>query len=180
MSRPLYQMPTVPSVPPAWFDQRKWGWPPMWLQRAGEEARDHFMLLSEVGDRWCIYCGEDATDADHLVPLPVSGPQLRRFVPTVPACSSCNGTLSDFHSPIVLARAALIAERLHRRYQVRCAQQVDDRLNSRWHELTKAERSELSDLALRLYHLEWGGLLRAIRDRVMPPPNLNYDLHERV
>lgn len=174
-----FRLPEVPEARPTWLEVRQ-HWQPLWLMLAHEEARDHARLLEEIGDRWCVYCGEDATDADHLVPLPVTGRRLRRWVPTVPACSSCNGTLSDYHNPIVQARAAYIAERLHRRYKVRSGEDVDARLNEMWDRLDPQRRRELGDLAMRLYHLEWGGLLRAVRSRVMPPPNLNFDLHGRV
>lgn len=111
----------VPAMPP----KKRGEWPPTWLELAHREALDHAMLMAEVGDRWCVYCGEEADHADHLVPLPVSGPELRRFVPTLPACASCNGTLADFHSPIVAARSAHIAMHLHRRYRIRKSDDID-------------------------------------------------------
>jgi len=151
-------------------------WPPTWLELAHREALDHAMLMAEVGDRWCVYCGEEADHADHLVPLPVSGPELRRFVPTLPACASCNGTLADFHSPIVAARSAHIAMHLHRRYRIRKSDDIDRCMVSPLPDDWRA----LSTVQLRLYHLEWGGTLRAVRDHVMPIPNLNFDAAELV
>ncbi len=162
----------VPAMPP----KKRGQWPPLWMSLAHSEALDHAMLMAEVGDRWCVYCGEEAQQADHLVPLPVSGPELRRFVPTVPACASCNGTLRDFHSPIVSARACHIAMHLHRRYRIRNSDDIDKwmvgPLPDNW--------EELSTIQMRLYHLEAGGTLRAVRDHVMPMPNLDNDAAERV
>lgn len=162
----------VPSMPP----KRRGEWPPQWLELAQRGALDHAMLMAEPGDRWCVYCGEDAEHADHLVPLPTSGPDLRRFVPTLPACASCNGTLRDFPSPIVAARAAYIAMHLRRRNKIRRVEELDDRLSGE----LPPDWEQIYTLQIRLYHLDWGGTLRAVRDHIMPMPNMDHDAAARV
>jgi len=164
----LYVLHDAPAAPPEGWPKGQ-HWPPSWLHLANHEAMDHFMLIAEVGDRWCIYCGEVAEEADHLVPKPISGTLVRRWVPTVPSCQSCNRTLRDFPVPIVAARAAHVALQLRRRHKVRTVEEL--------------EQSPIPDewtLLLRLYHLEWGGLLRAIRDNYMPMPNLDHAAAGRV
>lgn len=58
-----------------------------------------------LGVTWCVYCGEAATGRDHVIPmlwaatalqLDTSGFRtLRRWLVTVPACSSCNSIGAD-------------------------------------------------------------------------------------
>jgi len=54
----------------------------------------------------CTYCGEPATENDHLLPLPWTGKAARRSTKKVPACRECNGRLSDLFLPTVEERAA--------------------------------------------------------------------------
>lgn len=58
----------------------------------------------------CVYCGDSATEKDHLLPLPWTGLPSRALVPKVPACRSCNRTLGDFPNPMVFERCQLIAD----------------------------------------------------------------------
>ena len=60
----------------------------------------------------CVYCGATATEKDHLLPLPWTGKAVRKLVPTVPACRSCNRTLSDFPNPHIYYRCQLIADEI--------------------------------------------------------------------
>lgn len=63
----------------------------------------------------CAYCGDASSDRDHLLPKWWTGGSLRRHVPTVAACRSCNGILSDFPEPIIAARSEHIAANIRKR-----------------------------------------------------------------
>ena len=73
-------------------------------------------LRSIVRTNLCVYCGDVATDLDHLLPRWWTGEALRPHVPTVSSCRSCNGILSDFPEPLIAARTQCISERLRRRW----------------------------------------------------------------
>jgi len=64
----------------------------------------------------CVYCGSPWSERDHLLPRGWSGEALRRYVPTVPSCSSCNNILSAFPEPLIAARVEHIARRLRRHW----------------------------------------------------------------
>lgn len=65
----------------------------------------------------CIYCGNDATCKDHLLPLLWTGRDYRRLTPTVPACNECNVLLSDKVIPTIMDRAQYLAEKYRLRYK---------------------------------------------------------------
>lgn len=73
-------------------------------------------VVEEVGIV-CVYCGEDATHIDHLLPRLWTGEVLRRFVPVVPACQDCNCTIGGDLVVPLHERARLVAERLHKRHK---------------------------------------------------------------
>lgn len=73
-------------------------------------------LRLAVRESLCIYCGDVPTDRDHLLPRPWTNDAIRRHVPTVAACRSCNGILSAFPTPVITARCEFIAVRLRRRW----------------------------------------------------------------
>lgn len=75
------------------------------LRLACLEYEQKFCSLPKiVQDCLCIYCGDLPSDRDHLLPKTWTGTAVRKHVPTVPACRSCNGILSDFPSPIIANR----------------------------------------------------------------------------
>jgi ribosomal protein L40E len=60
----------------------------------------------------CAYCGEYATDVEHVVPRSSKLPTY-----TVPACSECNGFASGHLFPSFEAKAAYIQSKIRKRYQ---------------------------------------------------------------
>lgn len=54
----------------------------------GPECVTGEFLAALVGDARCLYCGEPATDADHVIPISRDGRHCRLNL--VPACGSCN------------------------------------------------------------------------------------------
>lgn len=81
------------------------------------EYQEKFSSLPKiVRDCLCIYCGDLPSDRDHLLPKNWTGVALRKHVPTVPACRSCNGILSEFPSPIIASRTEHLHDFLSRRW----------------------------------------------------------------
>lgn len=62
-------------------------------------------------DRLCSYCGESATELDHVVPLADGGQHV--FGNLVPACRSCNASKGDTKLIVWLAQR-VVAERIQR------------------------------------------------------------------
>ena len=166
--RSLYHVP--PPLPTGFWSGTYWDSAgPLWLEDAVSEALDHALLMIEMGPYRCVYCGDPATEADHLVPLPVTGPNLRYHVPTVPSCKPCNATLGAFPSPLVAGRATYIAHRIrlttdYKHYAaayMACT-------------LTYEEYLEGSDTASRYDYAECGGVLRAVRKGQLPIPGVHH------
>ena len=87
------------------------------LRLARLEYESKFCPLPKiVRDCLCIYCGDLPSDRDHLLPKTWTGTAVRKYVPTVPACRSCNGIRSDFPSPIIASRAEHLKDVLGRRW----------------------------------------------------------------
>jgi hypothetical protein len=77
-------------------------------------------MLEYSGPR-CYYCGEPATEQDHVVPrswLPVLRPMVNSEVPTtVDCCSECNRILSNSLQDSLVDRVAELKARLRARYR---------------------------------------------------------------
>ena len=66
----------------------------------------------------CVYCGEPATDKDHLLPRNWSGDSDRARVPIVPSCAECNRIfLNDTYEPDVIARRKICQEKIKVKYK---------------------------------------------------------------
>ena len=71
----------------------------------------------------CTYCGVMAQSRDHIIPHSYLTGASRDHAPlmdralVVPACSECNGLLSNYWLPEIGLRAAYISRRLARRYK---------------------------------------------------------------
>jgi len=65
----------------------------------------------------CIYCGRRGWTKDHLLPQPLTGNTMRRFVATVPACGECNSLLRDTFTASVTERRELAQIRLRRKHR---------------------------------------------------------------
>lgn len=64
----------------------------------------------------CIYCGLQASQRDHLIPEPWSGPAVRPHVLTVPACRDCNLSINDSLTFSITERRAIAHERILKRH----------------------------------------------------------------
>lgn len=110
----------------------------------------------------CVYCGDNATDADHLVPEPWTGRAIRRLVPTVPACRHCNRTISDAPLFTVPARAEVVATSIRSKWRRKL--QIPDRdetelaeYSFRMRQTISASQAERRFIRARLIVLEMGG-----------------------
>lgn len=69
----------------------------------------------------CIYCDEEATSRDHIVPvtLAVSGRPKgpTRIRDTVPCCLECNKLLNSYPFPELYRRCGYLYKRLSKRYK---------------------------------------------------------------
>lgn len=65
----------------------------------------------------CVYCGRPADTKDHLIPRPVSGDTMRRFIATVPACRQCNTLLSATLTASITERRQEAHARLRRHHR---------------------------------------------------------------
>lgn len=66
---------------------------PYELERTRKIYKKHWPLLIQVFGRTCYYCGEFATQIDHLMPISAGGSSS--FDNLVPCCAPCNLTGSD-------------------------------------------------------------------------------------
>ena len=112
----------------------------------------------------CVYCGETATEADHLLPKPYTGEALRSVVPTVPSCRECNCTLGDRFLPDVADRR----EWLHKRYRTKYKKRLKTVMLG---ELDLAELGPQLRAALVAQMDEHERLMR----RLAWPPTSDYD-----
>lgn len=110
----------------------------------------------------CVYCGDFATDVDHLVPMPWTGPVARRYVPTVMACRDCNARISAAPVFTIAGRAEIVATSLLRKHGRRLA--IPDRSSAvlatfgrrLCTDLTAAQNRR-GHMRRRLLVLEYGG-----------------------
>ena len=66
----------------------------------------------------CVYCGELATDKDHLLPRHWSGDSDRARVPVVPSCAECNRNfLRDTYEPDILSRRKICQDKIKNKYK---------------------------------------------------------------
>ena len=65
----------------------------------------------------CVYCGDLADHADHLVPRTWTGDALRELVLTVPACADCNVRIGDYCDPEIAARCEVVTNSLRRKHK---------------------------------------------------------------
>ncbi len=93
-------------------------------------TKDRKRILKIVGGRYtkhlwafqqgkCIYCGDPATDVDHIPAITwlyaLGSEHFKKFpIITVPACKRCNGWLSDKPFHTIRQRKGYIATRLRR------------------------------------------------------------------
>lgn len=147
----------VPKIP----DDSPW-----WLTDARTQALDLKGFIAVFGDETCVYCGRPAQEADHLVPMCISGKPRRRFVPTVPACQPCNTTLGHFPAPDVSSRAHYLAHRLLLlNGWLRRGEALTER--SKRDHISRSDRTERLN---RFEYLVAGGVVEAARRGLMPLP----------
>ncbi len=60
----------------------------------------------------CVYCGETATDRDHVIPVSSKASSRHYDCETVPSCRQCNNWLGARYLITVEDRTAYIAGRL--------------------------------------------------------------------
>ena len=74
-------------------------------------------IISSVYGLECIYCGEPATDRDHVVPHSLTSKVERSWTTSevVPACRDCNGSLHNRPLLTIAARADWLLRRLFRK-----------------------------------------------------------------
>jgi len=84
--------------------------------RARSKPASYYQVCRErhypLGLGGCIYCGQPATQMDHVIPFSLVSDEPFHWV--VPACGSCNGILSDRALHSVPSRARFIAKRLRK------------------------------------------------------------------
>jgi 5-methylcytosine-specific restriction endonuclease McrA len=99
------------------FDRR---YRPCW-QIQGQYYSDGGTVITDTA---CAYCGERATDREHVIPysfvdghiLATQGSDERLWTWILPACSECNGIASDQLFPSPHAKRRHIQSRLEARY----------------------------------------------------------------
>lgn len=64
----------------------------------------------------CVYCGAPGYTKDHLLPKPLTGLALRRYILTVPACGQCNSFIGDLPSASITFRRHTAHEKIARKY----------------------------------------------------------------
>ena len=133
-------------------------------------AQEEAVLSCEQMRRFpmvCVYCGDFATDKDHLLPEPWTGKAIRTITPTVPACSSCNTCIQDALEPRIAIRATLIGEtlRARKRKLLKKMGTVDiEELEGNLKQKVQARRNECSHLLARLHILSIGGFAELEED----------------
>ena len=130
------------------------------LRVAQEEYRLKFEPLPRlIQDCLCVYCGDLPSDRDHLLPRTWTGGTLRKFVPTVPSCRSCNSIISDFPDPNILSRSSHVREALSMRWARRLANNPSlDGLTGRLRSQIAANNFKRDVIRGRLLVLGLGGV----------------------
>jgi hypothetical protein len=118
-------------------------------------------MFSYSGPR-CYYCGEPATERDHVVPrsqLPVLRPMVNSEVPTtVDCCGECNRVLSNSLQESLVDRAAELKARLRARYRhlLEMPEWTPEELQDLGHGLRGVVAAALVERARIERRLEWG------------------------
>lgn len=153
------------------------------LCTAKQEAEAVSEWVAKTHGEFCVYCGELAKDQDHLLPEPYTGLEMRKEVPTVPSCSSCNGILGDLVEPIIKYRCCFISRHLRKKhgddiekYRKGYRKRWDeDQLNELGHVLQSKVRAgiyKFQSVLDRISFLELGGAC------MMEPESFVHDKHE--
>lgn len=113
----------------------------------------------------CIYCGMPGEQRDHLLPRPVTGEALRRYVLVVPSCGECNNFINDFPE-------AHVGKRRER------AQKAIAKRNKNLLDRPHKTAADMRDLGphLRSVALKNNNRAKAIRLRLSWPTDPYYDL----
>ena len=113
----------------------------------------------------CIYCGNPGGTKDHLLPRRLTGDTVRSSVITVPACGSCNSTLSATVTETITERRELLHLRLRKRYRKMLAQP----------EFTPAEMRQFGT-SLRAYMSNARTRKEMLLERLAWPTDPDFDL----
>lgn len=113
----------------------------------------------------CVYCGMPAYQKDHLLPKPMTGEALRKYVLVVPACGQCNAAIGDLPDAHVGRR---------RRKAQLSIQRKNKQLLTRPHK----DGHELRQLGphLRSVAIKNNNKAKAVRLRLSWPEDPHYDL----
>jgi hypothetical protein len=113
----------------------------------------------------CIYCGQWASQRDHLIPEPWSGPTVRTNVATVPSCRECNTLIGDYLTFSITKRRAYAHEKLRERY-------------AKWLRCKRFTADELDEMGPNLRSTVEDGLRQRVllEDRLRWPVDPHYDL----
>ncbi len=81
----------------------------------------HLDQLWQDAPDGCTYCGVEAEERDHLIPISYDHTDRRHISysrhQTVPSCRECNSTLSDIYITTIADRAEHLANRYRRRWR---------------------------------------------------------------
>jgi hypothetical protein len=134
-------------------------------------------------DLRCAYCGDKATEWDHLRPL-ISGQEPTGYISEiqnlVPACGKCNQSKGNSHWRSWMEGNAKLCPR------VRCILDLDDRiarleLFEKWREPTRLNIPEMVGSQLWAeYRANWRDLLDAMRQSQVMSQKLKSILNESV
>lgn len=135
------------------------------LEVARFERNQLELVIDEFGDL-CVYCGDFASQLDHLLPRTWTGNETRKFVPTVPACADCNRRLSDHHAPTIKERCDLVYFKLCRKW---CAKVNKPEASLKGVEGSllvslEARRFEKETIRRRLLILDAGGISQVSKE----------------
>lgn len=89
----------------------------------------------------CVYCGEDATTKDHLLPRSWTGEAERRIAIWVPACRECNSAINAAFAPSMTMRRDIAHKFIAKRYAA--ALRTLDRTPSELREFGKSLRAQI-------------------------------------
>ena len=119
--------------------------------KADEVAmRGHVTSCRAMGA--CVYCGDPATDVEHVVPRASGLPTW-----TVPACGDCNSRAGDFVFPTFAAKQEWIRERIRRDYRavLRTPAWTQAEIDGMGHGLRAAIRTHSALAAVLVRRLTW-------------------------
>ena len=119
------------------------------------------MNISDVYGLECIYCGEPASQRDHVIPHSVvNGTDASRtydHADVVPACRDCNGALTNKPLLTISERATWLHQRMERKLAKMNRQQWTEEeisaLGKTLQAYVRREQSKLHEIERRLAHL---------------------------